>query len=79
VGEGGDTWVRVEIHGWGLRHVVWGVDRVRMCGWGSGRIIGRVGTLGGVKKPSISHFKQGRGVVVALASAGVCLIRKVLK
>jgi hypothetical protein len=30
VGEGGDMWVRVEIHGWGSRHVIGGVDRVRM-------------------------------------------------
>jgi hypothetical protein len=35
--------------------------------------------VGGVKNPSISCFERGKGVVVALGSAGVCLIRKDLK
>jgi hypothetical protein len=50
------------MHVWGSRHVVGGVDRVRMRGWGLEHVIGGVRTHGWSQKTPPSHALSEGGV-----------------
>jgi hypothetical protein len=63
---GQNAWLRGHV---GVQQAWWGLKHVG-GGWNTGVES---------KTPSVSCFQQWRGVMEALAPAGVCLIRKDLK